>query len=703
MRKLPDPISHGEPIRVHPAPIRADKHALSPEDRPTMQTPPLNAPPRAAFAQRGDAGSGFGTFFRYHGWLAPGVRLFRRISFPAKAGWVALAFMLPLAVLLYFMVGSTLEQVETTRSERAGLRYARPLLELIPLAQLRRRAYASNAPDAVEHQAKVKSAFEAVTAQQSELGRAMDADKSYAALRQVHEALLQAPTAANADDTFAAHTDYIKAAMALLRTVADGSQLTLDPEADTYHLQNIALARGPRMAENLARLRGMGGMALATKDSKELSTRRRDLMVKWMAVHDYIEEDVENSFGAVVAATPEVDKLVDMKAADAAALAFESAVKQQILGVQIEGDVASYLALGNAAVDQASQLNAKLLNRLDEQLQARIERLRSTMWLKLTMAGLCIALAGYLMLAFYKVMLGGLNEVSGHLRAIAKGDLGTAPLPWGQDEAAQLMLTVAEMQGSLRRIIGSVLAGAQQVQTASEEIAAAALDLSGRTEQTAASLQQTASSMEEIAGTVKQTADTAVGATAIVQSNASAATRGGEVIAQVVCTMQGIQTSSNKIGEIIGVIDSIAFQTNILALNAAVEAARAGEQGRGFAVVASEVRALAGRSAAAAREIKSLIGASIEQVQSGSRVAAEAGATMGEIVGNAGRIASLMDEIATATREQSGGIGLVGSAVSELDRSTQQNAALVEQTSAASSALSEQAQRLTSEAGFFRL
>ena len=668
-----------------------------------MTMPPLTAARPVVFADPDGSGAGFGAFFRYHGWLSPAVRLFRRISFPAKAGWVALAFTVPLVVMLYFMVASSLEQIETTRTERAGVRYAQPLLDLVPLAESRRRLYATNAPDAAEHQAKVKAAFDVLAARHAELNEALKVEKPYAALKQAHEALLQTPSAGNSDDTFVAHSDFVKTAMVLLREVADHSQLTLDPEADTYHLQNIALARGPRMAENLARLRGMGSMILATKDSKELSTRRRDLMTKWLAVHDYIDEDVENSFAAVIEATPEVDKLVDMKDADAAAEVFHKAVVQQILGAQLEGDVASYLALGNAAVDKANQLNAKLLVRLDAQLQARIDRLQHTMWLKLAMAGLFIALAGYLMLAFYRVMMGGLTEVSGHLRAIAKGDLGTAPRPWGKDEAAQLMLTLGEMQGSLRRIIGSVLTGAQQVQTASEEIAAAALDLSGRTEQTAASLQQTASSMEEISSTVKQTADTVVGATAIVQSNASAATRGGEVIAEVVCTMQGIQTSSSKIGEIIGVIDSIAFQTNILALNAAVEAARAGEQGRGFAVVATEVRALAGRSAAAAREIKSLISASIEQVQAGSRVAADAGATMGEIVSNAARITSLMEEIATATREQSTGVGLVGGAVTELDQSTQQNAALVEQTSAAAGALSEQAQRLASDAGFFQI
>jgi methyl-accepting chemotaxis protein len=301
------------------------------------------------------------------------------------------------------------------------------------------------------------------------------------------------------------------------------------------------------------------------------------------------------------------------------------------------------------------------------------------------------------------VMMGGLREVSGHLEEITRGNLTTSPVPWGSDEAAQLMVTMGNMQNSLRRIVGIVLQGSNQVQVASEEIASASNDLSARTEQTAASLEETAASMEQIASTVKQTADTVNGAMAIVRENATVATRGGEVMGQVVSTMEGIQASSKKIGEIIGVIDGIAFQTNILALNAAVEAARAGEQGRGFAVVATEVRALAGRSAAAAKEIKSLIGASIEQVEQGNRIAADAGATIREIVTNADKINGLMTQISTATREQSAGVAQVGTAVHELDRSTQQNASLVEETSAASGTLSEQASRLAREVSFFKL
>ena len=660
-------------------------------------------PPLTARPARVDRGSGFGDFFRYHGWLSPGVRLFRSISFPAKAGWVALAFMVPLVMLLYFKVSGSMEQVSATRSELEGVRYARPLLDLLPLAQNRRRAYSIGAADASEHQARVKKAFEAVSAQQAALGKQLGLDQDFAALRQAHEALLQSPTASSGDSTFLAHNEYIGAITNLLREVADGSGLTLDPEADTYHLQYIAVVRGPRLAENMARQRGLGIMALSTKEGKELGAQRRDWMVDWAAVHKYVEEDVENSFAAVLAVTPEVGKLVDMKDADLAAVAFQKAVQQQILGAQLEGEAASFLALGNAAVDKAAQLNAKLLDRLDERLQGRIDRLQREMWVQLSLAMVFVALAAYLMLAFYRVMMGGLHEVSGHLKEITQGNLTTSPVPWGKDEAAQLMVTMGHMQDSLRRIVGNVLQGAGQVQVASEEIASASNDLSARTEQTAASLEQTAASMEQIASTVKQTAETVDGAMAIVRDNASAATRGGEVMGQVVSTMERIQGSSNKIGEIIGVIDGIAFQTNILALNAAVEAARAGEQGRGFAVVATEVRALAGRSAAAAKEIKSLIGASIEQVEQGNRIAADAGATIREIVSNADRINGLMTQISTATREQSAGVAQVGTAVQELDRSTQQNAALVEETSAASGTLSEQASQLAREVSFFKL
>ena len=265
------------------------------------------------------------------------------------------------------------------------------------------------------------------------------------------------------------------------------------------------------------------------------------------------------------------------------------------------------------------------------------------------------------------------------------------------------MITLGEMQNSLRRIVGVVLDGAANVQAASSEIASASLNLSQRTEQSAASLQQTAASMEEITGSMKQSFDTVEMASGSADANALAADHGGVAIAKVEQTMQGIRESSSKISEIIGVIDGIAFQTNILALNAAVEAARAGDHGRGFAVVASEVRALAGRSAVAAKEIKSLIGSSMTQVETGSAVVAKAGESMRAVVDNAAKISKLMKEIAEGTRHQNQGVGEVTAAVRILDDSTQQNAALVEETAAASGSLADQARRLSSEVSFFKL
>ena len=314
-----------------------------------------------------------------------------------------------------------------------------------------------------------------------------------------------------------------------------------------------------------------------------------------------------------------------------------------------------------------------------------------------------LLLAGYLFLSFYRVMDGGLKETSRHLRAMTEGDLTTSPRPWGNDEAAQLMLELRSMQDSLRGMVARVRASSEQIVHSSSEIASGALDLSARTEQAAANLEQSAASMEEIAATVTNSAKHTDEASKVARQSAEAAANGGRVMSEVVTTMEGIRESSAKISDIIGVIDNIAFQTNILALNAAVEAARAGEQGRGFAVVASEVRGLAQRSAAAAREIKTLIGHSVGQVEAGTGVVRKAGASIEDTVDSSRRVDALLGSVATGAREQSQGIAQIGAAVQELDRMTQQNAALVEETAAAAAAMKEQALVLAGEVARFRM
>ena len=288
-------------------------------------------------------------------------------------------------------------------------------------------------------------------------------------------------------------------------------------------------------------------------------------------------------------------------------------------------------------------------------------------------------------------------------QTIADGNLTQAIRTDGADESALLLGSLAQMQASLRRIVGDVRRASDNIQGASAEVASGNMDLSRRTEQAASSLQQTASSMEQLAGTVRQNADAAATANQLAGSAADVARRGGAVVAEVVATMGQIDTSSRKIADIIGTIDGIAFQTNILALNAAVEAARAGEQGRGFAVVASEVRSLAQRSAGAAREIKGLIGASVDSVASGSRLVRDAGATMDEIVASVQRVSDIIGEMSAGASEQSSGIGVVSAAVGQLDQMTQQNAALVEQSASAAESLAEQAHRLAGAVAAFHI
>jgi len=259
------------------------------------------------------------------------------------------------------------------------------------------------------------------------------------------------------------------------------------------------------------------------------------------------------------------------------------------------------------------------------------------------------------------------------------------------------------MQHALRDIVGDVRQSTDSIKVASSEVAVGSQDLSSRTEQTASSLEQTASTMEQISGTIRNTADAARMANQLVSGAAEAATKGGSVVSQVVATMDDISESSRRIVDIIGVIDGIAFQTNILALNAAVEAARAGEQGRGFAVVASEVRNLAQRSAGAAKEIKALITESVEQVEIGSKLVDQAGTTIEELVRSVGSVANIVSEISVASREQNDGIEQVGRAIEQMDDVTQQNAALVEEAAASSEVLKNQAAQLAQLVAFFKL
>jgi methyl-accepting chemotaxis protein len=296
-----------------------------------------------------------------------------------------------------------------------------------------------------------------------------------------------------------------------------------------------------------------------------------------------------------------------------------------------------------------------------------------------------------------------IDHAVGLSRAVAEGDLTRSIHVQGRDEVAELLGALREMQGKLSSIVRGVRQNAESVATASVEISLGNNDLANRTEQQASALQETAASMEEISATVKHNAENAREADTLAKGASAVALKGGEVVGEVVETMRGINDSSRRIVDIISVIDGIAFQTNILALNAAVEAARAGDQGRGFAVVAGEVRTLAQRSATAAREIKALIGTSVERVEAGSALVDRAGATMSEVVTAIERVTQIMGEISSANTEQSTGMAQIGEAVSQMDRTTQQNAALVEEGAAAAEQLKNQARQLVEAVAVFKV
>ena len=325
------------------------------------------------------------------------------------------------------------------------------------------------------------------------------------------------------------------------------------------------------------------------------------------------------------------------------------------------------------------------------------------MWILFGVMIAVLAVIVTVWLGVRKTLIAPLNRLIDSIRHIAGGDLVKRIDVESDNEMGQLAHSLRHMQGELARTVGEVRQGADAIYSGASEIAMGNNDLSSRTEQQAASLEETAASMEELTATVKQNAENARQASHLALSASETAQKGGKVVDNVVQTMRDITASSQKIADIISVIDGIAFQTNILALNAAVEAARAGEQGRGFAVVAGEVRNLAQRSAQAAREIKSLIEDSVNRVDLGSTLVESAGETMDEIVNAVTRVTDIMGEIASASDEQSRGIDQVGLAVAEMDRVTQQNASLVEESAAAAAALEEQASRLTQAVAVFRI
>ncbi|MCZ8251616.1 MAG: methyl-accepting chemotaxis protein [Hylemonella sp.] len=650
-----------------------------------------------------------------NGFFGPATALMARLRFSYK---FALSGLVALALLLYMGVTeiTTLHsRVSMIASERAAVALMADLVEWNKVLIESRRIAITSAPGDAAVRQRFQDNAKAVNAvlKRIEEGVAksapwFDMSKELKGLQDGWTELQKKVEALPLDGefaqkAFAAHAPEYGRLYAFMRDMGNKSRMALDPDLDLFYL-------GYPLANNTP---STAGIAVRMAAYATLNVTRGDIKPGDKVFYEVTDARLSDTFGTVesmlsqaMKANPEVESRLSKNFSQLkdSSKEFTAFIRKNFTSAETIGVTQQQVGQASQATIDAAwalvEANRKTMDDLLTQRASSAALKRNVLGLVL---GLGLLLSIYLYMGMYFGIAGAMQQAKQAGRAIAAGELGTVPLPSTRDEFADLMQDLRQADQSLMGIISNVKNAAESIATASAEIAQGNADLSQRTEQQAGSLEQTASAMSSLTQTVQHSADNARQATQLAATASEVAARGGQAVGEVVSTMAGIQQASQKINDIIGVIDGIAFQTNILALNAAVEAARAGEQGRGFAVVAGEVRNLAGRSAEAAKEIKALISDSVGQVDNGSRLVSDAGQTMGEIVAQVRRVTDLIGEISTATVEQSSGIARVNDSITGIDQMTQQNSALVEESAAAAASLRDQANRLNEMVSVFKI
>lgn len=627
----------------------------------------------------------------------PGERLMQRLRMPGKFAVVSVSLLVPLLVLLWLYIDSTNQQIDFAAQERVGVSYLQVGLPSIDKFQSHRGQALLGLLGRQDEAAKAAAAraFEAdlsrIEGMAKADGDAMQVTQALADVKARWADVLQ--TQFHSADEITAHYEPLaKALLALIASISDRSNLALDPDIDSYYAMVLSTDKLPGLITRLAPLRGYVAYAAA---HPEQSAAVAGKLAAFSALTQNYLYDARVALDKVRAANPEIAKVIDGAALDRVDAYLNESSK-------MNDAAASYTRASEAGAGVNAML-AQTLTGLDSLLEARIDRLSAH---RLTMLGIVVAFflcAMYAFIAFYSSAAGGFKAITTRVTRLGHGDLTASQPAKGTDELADAINSLRTSVTTLAGIVHGVRTSAEEIAVATDEISTGNSDLASRGARMAATVEETAASMDTLNQTVQRNVDSSQQANQLAMSAFEVAMRGGQVVNKAVESMQAITASSRKIGDIIQVIDGIAFQTNILALNAAVEAARAGEQGRGFAVVASEVRSLAQRSAGAAKEISALIRSSIQSVDEGAGYVGEAGTTMSDILASIQRVADIMNEISAASTSQSEEIKQIAVAVREVDSATQQNAALVEQISAAATSLRERATQLSESVKTFQV